>query len=768
MKIYGIGRKTLIKDKSDKFKICGCNEYKDLCIDGKNKEQTVITEMLIPSNTKQVTGGNNFTIILLKDGTLKVIGYNGNGQLGLGHTDNVTELTDVPDISGVKKVVCGGSNTFLLMQDGSLMASGNNGNGQLGLGHYASPNSFTKLPLTDVKDIICGHYHTIIILNDNTIKGTGYNGYGQLGLGHTDSINEFTLVEGIDNNNIKMISCGAYHTMALLKSGELYGCGYNEKYGALGNGTKKDCIEFTKVLDNVKDVDCGVYHTVAVLNDGSVMGAGSSSHGQVAYYSSYESSRYRSKFSKFDDISNAENVACGDYHTIIKLKNNYIYTLGSNYYGELGIADKSAKTTNDINHKCKKMVLFNDIIKVKCASYGTFLITKDNDLLAMGYSYEYELGTSGKNLLPRRICSFNGVKEIVTRGYNSILVMDDGRINCTGENRSGLFGFGHNNEIWGFRENTEIRYSRVTSAALGSGHSIVLMSDGTIRCAGDSDYGKLGVTGHSFYTSFQEVRNIKNVKRVFAGNNTSFILLEDGTLMGAGSNLNYSLGINDTPTTYSKFTEIYKFGDSFVDMVCGDSHIVVLLKDGTIMVAGNNQYGQLGLGHTDNVPFTKVEGITGVKKISCGYFYTTLLMNDGTVKVAGYNGSGQLGTGDKENRIEFVDVPYLKNIVDITCGLSHNITIDQSGNLFGLGDGGSGQLGLGELNGYAVTPKRLPRLQMLLNKYLLQDVDGNIFRLPENGTLEMIDSIEFDETTQMINDYNKHIKDKSKIIKYYK
>ena len=767
MKIYGIGRKTLIKDKSDKFKICGCNEFKDLCIDKNDVAQTVITEMMIPSNTKQVTGANNFTIILLKDGTLKVIGYNGNGQLGLGHTDNVTELTDVPDITGVKKVSCSQYHTMLVMDDGTVMASGNNGYGQLGTGNTDNTNIFIKLDISNVSDIYCGSYHTIFILNDGTIKACGYNGYGQLGIG-SDIYNALELTD-IEISNVKKIACGGYHTMILLNNGELYGCGYNTTYGTMGNGTSVNFKEFTKVLDNVKDVDCGMYHTVVVTNDGIVMGAGSSSHGQITYYASYVSSRYCRTFYKFNDITNAENVSCGDYHTIIKLKNNDIYTVGSNYYGELGRADKNPKKEYDITSNCDKIVIFNDVIKFKCTSNGTFLITEDNMLLAIGSSYYYELGTGiSKNLKPTKICSYDGVKEIVSYGYNTIMVMDNGTIKCTGDNRYGLFGFDHNNGVSGFQENRELRYYRVKSAAIAQSHSIILMEDGTIRCAGDSDSGRLGVTGQSFYTSYQEVRNIKNVKRVFAVNEGSFILLEDGTLMGTGSNLNYSLGINDTPTKYYTFTEIYKFGDSFVDMSCGHSHIVVLLKDGTIMVSGNNSNGQLGLGHTDNVPFTKVEGISGVKKISCGNHHTTLIMNDGTVKVAGYNGYGQLGTGDKENKLEFVDVPYLKNIVDISCGSSHTISIDQSGTLFGMGYGYYGNLGLGQLDDYVITPKRLPMLQMLLNKYLLQDVDGNIFRLPENGTLEMIDSIEFDGTTQMINDYNKHIKDKSKIIKYYK
>lgn len=83
---------------------------------------------------------SNYTFFIMKDGSVKCCGVNSQGQLGLGHKNSVSTVTDLP-FSGVKNIVCGDRHTFFVMKDGSVKCCGFNTYGQLGLGHRTTPVS---------------------------------------------------------------------------------------------------------------------------------------------------------------------------------------------------------------------------------------------------------------------------------------------------------------------------------------------------------------------------------------------------------------------------------------------------------------------------------------------------------------------------------------------------------------------------------------------------------------------------------------------------
>ncbi len=57
-----------------------------------------------------------------------------------------------------------------------------------------------------------------------------------------------------------------------------------------------------------------------------------------------------------------------------------------------------------------------------------------------------------------------------------------------------------------------------------------------------------------------------------------------------------------------------------IKIATSNNHSLFLTLDGKVLACGNNNYGQLGLGHNDNInKFTKI-GIKA-KSISCGDFY---------------------------------------------------------------------------------------------------------------------------------------------------
>src|SRR5690554_1723232 len=162
---------------------------------------------------------NYHSVFILSDGTVMSVGYNLDGQLGLGNISQQTTPQTVPNLTNVKQVACGGSYTVFLFENGTVMSVGNNGAGQLGLGNTISQTTPQTVPnLTNVKQVACGERHTIFLLEDGTVMSVGHNTNGQLGLG--DFSTRKTTPQTVPNlNNVKQVACGSSHTIFLLEDG---------------------------------------------------------------------------------------------------------------------------------------------------------------------------------------------------------------------------------------------------------------------------------------------------------------------------------------------------------------------------------------------------------------------------------------------------------------------------------------------------------------------------------------------------------------------
>merc|ERR1712232_336176 len=130
----------------------------------------------------------------------------------------------------------------------------------------------------------------------------------------------------------------------------------------------------------------------------------------------------------------------------------------------------------------------------------------------------------------------------------------------------------------------------------------------------------------------------------------------------------------------------------------GMSHSLVLLQDGTVMGAGSNAYGQLGDGsNTNRHTPVQVSGVTNAVAIAAGpgAQYSLFLLSDGTVLGAGLNAEGQLADGSTENRMLPVQVNGLSNAVLIAGGFEHSLFVLGDGAARASGNNEYGQLGDG-------------------------------------------------------------------------
>jgi hypothetical protein len=87
-----------------------------------------------------------------------------------------------------------------------------------------------------IKMISCGAFHSLALTESGRVFGWGNNIFGQLGV-DVEHSSEPIIIE-LNDLKIKKISCGYNHSLLLSCDGHIYAFGWNQ-YGQVGNGTQK-------------------------------------------------------------------------------------------------------------------------------------------------------------------------------------------------------------------------------------------------------------------------------------------------------------------------------------------------------------------------------------------------------------------------------------------------------------------------------------------------------------------------------------------------
>jgi alpha-tubulin suppressor-like RCC1 family protein len=228
------------------------------------------------TGAKGITAGWGFSLALMTDGTVNSWGHNGNGQLGNGTGTPRSTPGAVTNLSGVKAIATdsNASHVLALLEDGTVKSWGLNQNGQLGDGtsSYERTTPVAVANLSGVTRIATGYSHSLALLEDGSVKSWGYNYSGQLGNGASGpNANRSTPGDVIGLTNVKSVSGGTSHSLAVLESGRVRSWGHNGS-GALGNGTSgagtdRNTPGAVKNLSNVKSIDGGNQFTIAATTE---------------------------------------------------------------------------------------------------------------------------------------------------------------------------------------------------------------------------------------------------------------------------------------------------------------------------------------------------------------------------------------------------------------------------------------------------------------------------------------------------------------------
>lgn len=141
----------------------------------------------------------------------------------------------------------------------------------------------------------------------------------------------------------------------------------------------------------------------------------------------------------------------------------------------------------------------------------------------------------------------------------------------------------------------------------------------------------------------------------------------------------------------------------------GSSHSgssVALLDDGTVWTWGNNYFGGLGDGDTQNA-FTPVKlNMSNVTTVANGYHFMLALKNDGTIWGWGKYYPGNLGTDHDQEFLTPIQITGVDNVVRIAVGTGDCFALEKDGSLWAWGSDLSGELGIGRV--VALDPNNTP------------------------------------------------------------
>ncbi|XP_012502611.1 PREDICTED: E3 ISG15--protein ligase HERC5 [Propithecus coquereli] len=231
---------------------------------------------------------------------------------------------------------------------------------------------------------------------------------------------------------------------------------------------------------------------------------------------------------------------------------------------------------------------------------------------------------------------------------------------------------------------------KIHSMDQGTEHLLILSSD-----------GKPFEYNYSIeHARFQSILREKNIIQITCGDYHSLALSKGGELFAWGQNVHGQLGLGSTfPSTPTPEMVESLAGVPLVQISAGEAHSMALSMSGNVYSWGKNDFGQLGLGHTDNKDSPSlIEALDNqkVEFLTCGGSHTALLTQDGLVFTFGAGKYGQLGHSSTQNELRPRLVTELtgKRVTQIACGRWHTLAyVSDLGKVFSFGSGKEKQLG---------------------------------------------------------------------------
>lgn len=153
------------------------------------------------------------------------------------------------------------------------------------------------------------------------------------------------------------------------------------------------------------------------------------------------------RISFFDDSRPVVAIGAGQRHSLVLTANGEVYSFGHNHYGALAL-------DHDGDCSSPELIRFfagTPIVKIIAAGYHSLFLADDNRLWSCGYNFTGELGIGNKenSRLPKLVTFFEGKPAITTIAVGSqhtLVLLSNGDLYSWGYNKFGQLGLGRTHD----------------------------------------------------------------------------------------------------------------------------------------------------------------------------------------------------------------------------------------------------------------------------------------------------------------------------------
>eukprot|EP00457_Paulinella_chromatophora_P000307 gb/GEZN01000307.1/.p1 GENE.gb/GEZN01000307.1/~~gb/GEZN01000307.1/.p1 ORF type:complete len:1585 (+),score=211.01 gb/GEZN01000307.1/:87-4841(+) len=737
-------------------------------------------------NVTGADGGSHHTCFWTDEGDLYVTGSNSYGQLGLGSQvesklipAKVTEPSEIQ--SNVIQVSCGEEFTMVLLKNGSVYVMGRGSDGQLGIGPGGLDGKTVPVRVnwfsdinTKIVSVNAGSYHSAAITEDGKVFVWGRGEQCQLGTGRARwELNPYPLKRNLFHGEaVDAVDLGKDSTVFLTASGLLYVAGTGMSEVGLGcQVSHKAYVDLPAPLFKAEPSELlRPSSSGESERDINVDVSSLSAPSAIKPVNPLQHTHTRSPSVPMKPAANeaqeVEAIPLLNRHAMIEEKTQ---EQPQWLTSERSVDDFSSEK-EPAGTEVTELVTLESTMELKLVSEER---APAEAKIKVGISQQLSKKTVQsvkqlQDLAARKIQRLYRQHLDAQLRQDELMEDDDDEDSALerANNPRGLFASPNTSAF------PKDGPSAIRSMSLGRDHGALVTNGGKVWVFGSNAVGQLGIGQIEMKDDRREVRQEQqrrnrfklrwtaqplppilgaksvHVKQVSCGNRYTMILLEDHTLWGLGIGLWGQLGLAGykvdersyqmpSAFTYSP-RKLTGFGgdDKIVSVQAGTFHTVALCENGDVYSWGSDgkavdswydlqlprALGVLGrgdelLGRTDGrpglvtfPPDLKANG-DKVVEVSLGLGHTLARTEQGQVFSWGWGYYGMLGLGEEQSQsspIPGVERPQTSKNTNIptkvaldgparsiAAGKTHSAAVLNNGKVYTWGMGGHGALGHG-------------------------------------------------------------------------
>ena len=427
------------------------------------------------------------------------------------------------------------------------------------------------------------------------------------------SLTIFAVTGCADNSGGNGGGNGEVYTPEFTKLISIGGLSYGEtadgkKYawgnvGELTGAGNTDNIRTPKEVDFTIIYNITSYSTYYILTDTGLYAWGRNSSGQVGNGTSGSDVLTPHKVAGID--GNIKEVIFTYFSAVYVLTDTGLYAWGRNSSGQVGNGTSGGNVLTP--HKVEGI---DGNIKEVITNGSIVYVLTDTGLYAWGDNFSGQVGngTSGSDVLtPHKVEGIDGnIKEVIINDY-TVYVLTDTGLYAWGRNSSGQVGNGTTGYVLTPHKVTPHKVEGIDGnikevITNGDGSTVYVLTDTGLYAWGDNYSGQVGNGTTEDVLTPHKVEGIDgNIKDMIFY--SAIYVLTDTGLYAWGNNWNGQVGNGTTEDVLTPTPHKVEGIDGNIKEVItnGDGSTVYVLTDTGLYAWGDNSYGQVGNGTTDNV-----------------------------------------------------------------------------------------------------------------------------------------------------------------------